>query len=188
MEWKIDRNSGHCGLDNGISAYVDFQPTSSGAIRCVGPLSSRAADPREIRLAMAQLTLQLEQEHLDFQNYVVWGSYTDTPTYMEHSISILGALSGFIPVLWLRGNLLDESPSVESREWLRMDSALLHRSGLSFPFQDKSNLDAQLFHPSNFATTLRMMTNLANRRTEQRHGMKITPIARWTPFQAQAVG
>ena len=156
MEWQIWRDYGFCALSASITAYVDFCPTRSGAVRCVGPISANECLSADVVLReMRNLTVKLESEFLEKDQYVLWGSYLDSAIYQEHEIKVLDVTCGYVPMVWLRTQLLGcESHDVE-REWLVTGNTCLHKSGLSFPGINGSFVDLSVYHPEN----LRMCVN-----------------------------
>jgi hypothetical protein len=147
MDWKIWPERGYCALGDNISAYVDFQPTPSGAIRCIGPFSPADTSINDIEHAMRCLTLLLEDAFVAKDQFVLWGAYRDHAHFREHEVSVLGTVCGYVPVPWMRTHLVGYGAANLDREWVVLANKIRHRSGLQFPSTDSSIVDAMMFHP-----------------------------------------
>ena len=145
MEWKVWPGRGFCSYGDKTSAYVDFNPTPCGAIRCVGPFSIDIPPQSGV---MKDLTSLLEKKYIDPDQFVVWGTYCDFPQFEEHKMEIQGLECGFIPAPWMRTSLLGIEEQRMAREWIITPKSVTHRSGLKFPDTPLSVVDSMLFHPT----------------------------------------
>lgn len=186
MDWKVWKDRGYCALGNSISAYVDFTPTPSGAIRCVGPFSVTATSAEVMQSAMRSLTVMLESQFLEEDQFVLWGSYCDHPQYKEHEITVLGTICGYIPVPWLRTHLLGYDSISIAREWEHSNEVVSHRSGLQFPCTALSVADTMIFHPSTLEESIVSLSGHSFHiarllKLDRSHDVLHLPHFRWSP-------
>jgi hypothetical protein len=136
--WSIDRKSGHCGHSSGLQAYWDSTPTSSGALRCVGPFASPGTSLTEpnVKRFIHDLTAAIESLPEYSGRYALWGAFQSQARFEEHVVTVLGEPAGFLPNPALRTELTlmaNATLSLE-REW-HVDPAAgcaTHRCGLCF--------------------------------------------------------
>jgi len=182
MGWKIwpEQGFGACGA---FTAHIDFSPLPSGAIRCVGPFSSGDACQQEALSAMRSLTIEIEDSHLEDNQFVLWGGYMDHAEFREHEIEVSGTTCGFVPATWLRTQLLGIDDVRIEREWTRTMDGLVHRSGLSFPDTGASLVDAAMFHPHTADLALVKLYEAWEPILGARKRSLRLPVFRWTPLR-----
>ena len=170
-----------------MSVYIDFQPNSSGAIRCIGPFGDLSSSRSKVEAAMLQLTLELEQNYLDKGEFVVWGAYSDHPEFSEHRVKILDTICGFIPAPWMRAQLFgSEYPKYAEREWDVQQDVLTHRSGLTFPNVSSSKIDNSMFHPITAELAVLKLLEFSNKLRSLPHRSLELPLFKWTPLAISA--
>lgn len=137
--WSIDFKVNHCGHPVGLQAYWDPIPTSSGAIRCIGPFSTgnRRVSVEVVRELIFDLSCRLESYYSCLSAYVVWGAKHAVPDFEDHKFLILGEDEvGFIPNPVLRSELVEEFGSSDDfvNEWdLNVQAGYVdHRMGIRF--------------------------------------------------------
>lgn len=180
-DWSIDPKTGHCAHPLGIVTYFCDHPTSSGAIRCVGPFIQQSLTDRQIESEMRNLCKLLESTSYFPNNYLVFGAYQEEPDFREHEFPLLTSVVGFIPCLALRNQILSDDDSWR-REWSAIDSfQASHRSGISFGNARQSEIDIAVVHPTTFNLDLETLHERALRSGLQlKGGANKTPLV-WTP-------
>ena len=145
-EWDIDIHSGHLSHHSGLYAYLVGPPTTSGAVKCIGPFSTYAKrlSPNQVYIYSAAANRLLESLYDNRCSYTLWGSYTKPHPESVQEIQILGEPFRFIPNPVFRScAILAESETVQCdlpslhREWIQTENPLKirHRLGLEFSFE-----------------------------------------------------
>jgi hypothetical protein len=206
MDWKFNKLASSWTHPSGLTVLTDPNPTSSGAIRCIGPFGFpyEGSDGRTVLALMAELTQILEMSFSEKQ-YVAWGTYRCCDSNQAHNLPLLGEGYFFTPNVALRSEMLSLSPnSLEtdqcSREWtINVDQLLVaHRAGIAFKLTPRcaslighmtvgagnQQLDSGVFHPATMKQMLRRLAQTAmrilldrNRGTSIRIGI---PLVRFT--------
>lgn len=135
---------------------------------------------------MRELTLDLEENHLDPSQFVLWGGYVDHPRFEEHKVNILDTTCGHVPAPWIRSHLVGPSPAQLSREWIVSDKEVAHRSGLSFPSVHSSEIDGSMFHPDNAEFSVIKLHEFSNKLMGISHRAVELPLITWTPLRKSA--
>ena len=157
MWWKISERTGFANYGRDLTAYIDFEPTSSGAVRLLGPFDGPDSRYSAVQVCnqMQRLTNLIEASYISDSQYVVWGSYQEEPDYVEHSFPIQGTTCGFRPAIWLRSLSF---PQGVKREWYEFG----HRCGLSTS-EKKNAPDMRLFHPNSAELAQSVLTKQSER-------------------------
>ena len=92
QNWNLDFSRGICSRGHDF-AYIDMEPTASGAVRCIGPFFQSGFCAESARRLIQQLEAEISE------GYVVLGGYAHVPQFREHSFPIYGSECGFIPFL-----------------------------------------------------------------------------------------
>jgi len=181
MDWELFPEQGF-GVRGPLTVHIDFSPLPSGAIRCVGPFSAGDTSQHDALSAMRELTIEIEDNHLEGDQFVLWGGYSDHAGYREHEIEVSGTTCGFVPAAWLRTQLLGiDDPRID-REWTRTLDGLVHRSGLSFPNTAASMVDSSMFHPSTAELALvKLYEAWEHVLGSEKNSLRL-PVFRWTPM------
>ena len=182
--WLIDLESRHAAHQSGLYAYFDPVSTPSGAIRCVGPISSLSVglDPKQVQRHILSLTLELENILESDSIYCIWGGYTYQTQFQDHLMDILGLEHSFIPNTTLRSLLLLSSKTHDlaihlQREWV-LDlpgNRVVHANGLEFEFgpslskfrrwncnvRRTGNTDATTMHPNLSSIVIGALSGIA---------------------------
>jgi len=142
-EWSYHQLSSSWTHPSGLMALVDPIPTSSGAIRCVGPLSEPSSTLSTWRVMelMTNLTLQIESLAKHRGCYVAWGTYRKNHPVESQRLNTLGRDYFFTANIALRSRLLrltkkrgHQVDEAIGREWSLSPKtrAATHRSGTTF--------------------------------------------------------
>lgn len=183
MEWSVWVEEGYCAYGTMLSAYIDFTPLPSGAVRCIGPFGRENQSEMSVKRAMQDLTLKLESEHLDTHQFVLWGSYVQDAEFEEHRVNLLSSTCGYSPLPWIRGQILGrEALKHSDREWLVSDGMAVHKSGLSFPRPGHSIVDHAMFHPTTAEFAVSQLREFANAHFNIRSSASDIPLFRWRPI------
>ena len=138
---------------------------------------------------MRELTIELEDNHLEEDQFVLWGGYTDRADYLEHEIEISETICGFVPAVWLRTELFGGDGCRIEREWTRSVDELIHRSGLSFPNTGSSVVDSAMFHPLTAELAIVKLYKAWEDAYEFDVNSLQLPVFRWTPSRvAERIG
>lgn len=179
MHWEVHWEQGFCTYGPTLCVYVDPRPIVCGAIRCIGPFGSSNLSKNFVLGALRELTLLLEAEYLKTSQFVLWGAYSESWTFEEHTCQVLDSAGGFVPAVWLRGHLLREVGI--DREWLVRSSAAIHKTGLLLPNLHDSFLDAGAFHPDTAQYAVYELHRFAALHLCSLDQPTRLPIARWSP-------
>ena len=182
MDWKLWPERGFGALGP-LTAYIDFSPLPSGAIRCVGPFSTGDSCQHEALSAMRALTVEIENNYLEDNQFVLWGAYADRAEYQEHEIEISGTTCGFVPAVWVRTHLLGTEDASVDREWTRSADGLVHRSGLALPNTGSSVVDSAVFHPHTAELALVKLCGMWEHVLGSDKNSLRLPVFRWTPVR-----
>ena len=182
MDWKVWPDQGFGALGT-LTTHIDFSPLPSGAIRCVGPFSTADTCRHEALSAMRELTIEIEENHVERDQFVLWGGYADRAEYREHEIEVSGTTCGFIPAAWLRTQLLGTEGASVDREWTQSAGSLVHRSGLVLPNTGSSVVDSAVFHPRTAELALVKLYELWEHVLEPGKSSLRLPVFRWTPVR-----
>jgi len=141
--WDLDIETGHLAHESGLYAYVDSNPTPTGALRCVGPFSAHTTHIRlqKMRRITAE-AIRILEGLPGYENvYTLWGSHARRTDAERQMIRIMNKDFQFVPnpsfrtslILSPRDNLAKEQLT---REWEPSLSAtsIKHKLGLSFSF------------------------------------------------------
>jgi len=164
MRWSIDEMSGSCFHPSGLSAYIDVDESTS-IIRCLGPFGPAGLSEMAVRKSSALLTKQLEAQ--DSGLFVVWGSYSESPEFLEHRFAILGSHCGFQPNLSYRAELASQLECLDLKSEWRIEYASdrhIHFSGAVLDSVsrtlDASSVSASVLHPLTAETILSQLAEL----------------------------
>ena len=160
--WTVDVVSGHCASGTQIHACFDPTPTSSGAIKAVGPFVTGRENLGDVSDQIKLATLAIENA---LPGYVVWGESYDSPDHEELRISILGGTYGFYPNIALRSSLFFAQPydvSVLQREWFGVDGCLRHRSNGLTTQTSNGPIDLEVLHPDSCKNLLSVLCAAAS--------------------------
>lgn len=186
MDWQLWPEQGYGRYGSSLSVYVDFQPSDSGAVRCIGPFGQRTLSRSDVEGAMRDLTLDLEDNYLGDGQFVLWGAYADHPRFEEHKVSVLETTCGHVPAPWLRTQLLGTHSVHLCREWTVLDGEVIHKSGLCFPDIPSSEVDNAMFHPDTAEFAVIKLNELSQQLLGSDHQAVELPLFTWTPVNRTA--